>query len=282
MEQFRVVGLAVRREGLLLCAGLVAAAFGGQLMEDFSPPSRPLVVDPSDLGLLAVLVALVAPIGVWKGERLFGESPLWTVPVQHALHARLKIASGWVWLMAVIAFGYLVIIAAVLLAGGTVGGDETRMLATDVDAAEAGIAGSLTPTPWSTQLWQWTLPFTAATPVYLAASAFLIGLRRPVVWAAGCWLGVIALGEVAGSDRLGWVTSATDTVVYLFDLLGSGGTQSAQLYVPLAPGEGIRAWSRLPTMGSWAAATMMWLGLAGAAAWAASSRHREGAARGTE
>jgi hypothetical protein len=119
------------------------------------------------------------------------------------------------------------------------------------------------------------LPFTAATAAYLAASAFLIGLRRPVVWCVGCWLAALGVGEIAGTGRAAWVTSAVDRLFYLLDLLGSGGSEDARMSV-LVDGEWVRAWARLPTLESWAAATVIWLGLAGVAVWAASRRHREG------
>jgi hypothetical protein len=276
LEQLRVVGLALRREGLVLCAGLLLFMLGLPFFDEVAPPARPFALEPEILGYLAALVAVLTPLGVWKGERRFGESPLWTMPVEHARHARLKIASGWIWLMGVVAFGYLTIVSAVVLAGGSLGLDETRLLVVDLDAARVGAPGSLTEARWSTQLWQWTLPFTVATTVYLAASAFLVGLRRPVVWGACCWLAFLAFGALSATGRLAWLTSSVETVVHLFDLLASGGSESAQVMVLTESGERVRAWTRLPTLGGWVAATSMWTGLAGVAVWAATRRHREG------
>jgi hypothetical protein len=112
--------------------------------------------------------------------------------------------------------------------------------------------------------------------VYLAASAFLLGLRRPLYWAIGLWLFALGVGALSDVDRLAWLTSAVDTVVGWFDLLASGGSESAQTLALLDSGERVRAWTRLPTMGSWAAATTMWLALACGAVWAATRRHRQG------
>ena len=274
MEQLRVVGLAVRREGLLLCTGLVIFGLIVAAVEDLQ--EQRVALEPEVLGYLAVLVALVAPLGVWKGERFFGESELWTLPVEHARHARLKIASGWVWLMVVVTFGVLVMAAGVLLVGGSLGVDETRLLVTDPDAPRFGATGPLVEARWVTQPWQWVGPFTAATAVYLASSAFLVGLRRPLYWAAGCWLAALAAGEVSSVDRLVWLASPINTVVRWFDLLASGGSESAQTLALLDSGERVRAWTDLPTMGSWAAATVIWLALASAAVWAGTRRHREG------
>jgi hypothetical protein len=251
-----------------LIFGLVIAA-----VEDLQ--GQRVALDPEVLGYLAILLALVAPLGVWKGERLFGESELWTAPVDHARHARLKIISGWMWLMGMVALGLLAIVSAVVLGGGSVGVDETRLLVSDPVLARSG-GGQITPVPWSTPSWQWMLPFTASTATYLAASAFLIGIRRPVLWGVGCWLAFLAFGLLSANAGIAWLNATTETVVYLFDLLVSGGSESAQTVVLLDSGQRVLGWSRLPSMESWAAATAMWLGLAGIAVWAASGRHREG------
>jgi hypothetical protein len=271
MEQLRVVGLAVRREGLLLCTGLVIFGLIVAVVEDLQ--GQQVTLEPEILGYLAMLVALVAPLGVWKGERLFGESELWTMPVDHARHARLKIVSGWVWLMALISFGLLAMVSGVWLNGASLGVDETRLLVSDPVLARSG-GGQITRVPWSSPPWQWALPFTASTAVYLAASAFLIGLRRPVVWGVGGWLAFLAFGLLSASGGIAWLTATVETVVYLFDLLASGGSESAQTLVLLDSGQRVLGWSRLPTTGSWAAATAMWLALASGAAWAATRRHR--------
>ena len=276
MEQLRVVGLALRREALLLCAGLVIFGMVVAVAEDLQ--GQQVTLEPEVLGYLAMLVALVAPLAVWKGERLFGESQLWTTPVDHARHARLKIISGWVWLMAMVSVGLLAIVSSVWLNGGSLGVDETRLLVSDPVLARSG-GGQITRVPWSSPPWQWALPFTASTAAYLAASAFLIGIRRPVAWGVGCWLAFLAFGMLSTNSGMAWLTATAETVVYLFDLLASGGSESAQTLVLLDSGQRVLGWSRLPTMGSWASATAMWLGLAGIAAWVASGRHREGGAQ---
>jgi hypothetical protein len=193
--------------------------------------------------------------------------------VKHALHARLKIAAGWVWLMAVVGFGLLMFVSSVKLAGGVVGVDETRLFVVNPELARGGPAGPLTEVRWTSQLWQWTLPFTAATAVYLAASAFLIGFRRPVVWGVGLWLGLLVIGGVAEEGGIEWVTTTTNSIGFALELMASGGERSTS--VLLESGERVRGWTQFPSEGGWAAATSMWLALAAAAAWAASARHRE-------
>jgi hypothetical protein len=271
MEQLRLVGLAIRREALLLCAGLVIFAMMVAIAEDLQ--GQQVDLEPEILGYLALLLAVVTPLGVWKGEKLFGDSQLWTMPVDHARHARLKILSGWVWLMAMITLGLLGIVSSMWLIGGSIGVDETRLLVADPAQARLGL-GEITRVQWSTPPWQWMVPFTAATAGYLAASAFLVGLRRPVHWGIACWLAFLAFGLLSASG-IGWLATAAESVVYAFDLLGSGGWESSQAVVLLDSGERVVGWTRLPTMGSWVAATAMWLALASGAAWAATRRRRD-------
>jgi hypothetical protein len=273
MEQLRVVGLAVRREGIALASFVALWLLIIPQLVDWSPEGIPTYVDPADIGYLAVLLGLITPIGVWKGESLFGESQLWSLPVDHALHARLKVVAGWVWLMALVVFGLLSFrLFLELIDASTV---QTRW----VVANPADPFGPTTPrvsVQWSAPLWQWMLPFSAATAGYLAGSALLLGLRRPLYWAAGIWLALIGLAEISGIERFTRAERLADSAVYAFDLLASGGSQYAHVYTRMDSGELVTGWSRLPTPGVWVVGTTAWLALAGAAVWAASSRRREG------
>lgn len=56
----------------------------------------------------------------------------------------------------------------------------------------------------------------------------------------------------------------------------SGGVENLQVRHQLPSGDRIVAWRELPTLGRWAAATLLWTGLGLAAVFAAASRHREG------
>ena len=204
LEQFKTVGLAVRRESFLLCALLTLFLIGAPLLESVGilivDGSEELRLELADLGVLGMLTGLVYPLVVWKGEFRFGESELWTLPLSHATNARVKIGAGWVWLMGVVAFGLVTLSLAVVILGGTLGLEETRLVATDLDGARQGLTEAIQIVSWRAPAWHWILPFAGATGGYFFASALFVGLRRPVP------LGRRAVGRLpwAGPSRRRW------------------------------------------------------------------------------
>lgn len=103
IEQLRVVGLAIRREGalaaLVLALGSLALiAFGRMpaLQAMVDGEMGEFVFDPGEppWGFFAVLAALLLPLVVWKGERRFGDTPLWSLPVDHRRHALRRLPAG--------------------------------------------------------------------------------------------------------------------------------------------------------------------------------------------
>lgn len=277
-EQFRVVGLAARREMLAVCAVLVIPFVAIPLLPLFGasvdiPPGETL--PPGNLGILALLVAVLSPLAVWKGERTFGESQLWTLPVDHGPHARAKVAAGWLWLMAIVALGLLAICGVVLLVDGTLGEEVTRRLIVDPAGAAGGDPGALRDVLWSTPWWHWLVPFTAATITYLAATSLWIGTRHPVWWIAAGWAVVLVVGMLSDADVV-WAESTIDVLAGSVDLLFLGGTDSVREWVTLQGGERVLAWSSLPSFRRWVWATAAALGSGVLAVWAATARHREG------
>lgn len=278
VEQTRVVGLALRREVLAICAVLVLGIVAIPVIQMFEIviDGEPVTyLNPADLGFVAMLVALVAPLGVWRGESRFGESQLWTLPVDHARHARMKIAAGWLWLMAVVTAGVLAIIVMFLLIdGGALGIDVTRSLVVDPAGAAAGRADALREVSWSTPWWQWLIPFTAATATYLAATALWLGAKQPLWWVGGGWLFFLVFGLLAEGD-VAWVTATFEWFYATLDTLFTGGTESLWTYVPLPTGDWTRAWSAMPGAGRWGAMTFGWIGVGLLTVWVATARHRE-------
>ena len=201
-EQLRTAGLAVRREALAgtlilaLSTLVVAALYWVASLRSLLDESfvEGLILEPAQLGGVAVALAILFPLAVWKGERPFGESQLWTLPVDHRRHALTKVASGCVWLVALLGSAMLWLVIMVLISGGTLGTDEVHLLITDRVGAAAGVAGATESVRWSTPWWQWVLPFTAPTAGYLTATAFLLATKRPLRWIAGAWLPVLAIG----------------------------------------------------------------------------------------
>ena len=147
---------------------------------------------------LTVLAALLLPLVVWKGERRFGDTPLWPLPVDHRRHALVKVAAGWVWLMAILGAALVWVTLTVLASGGALGVDEVRLLIIDPVGATAGTPGATESVRWTTPWWEWALPFTSATAAYLLASTLMLATARPLFWAIGLWVaGGVVLGVAA-------------------------------------------------------------------------------------
>lgn len=276
IEQLRVVGLAIRREGalaaLVLGLGSVAliafsrmpvlqALVDGQMGE--------LVFDPGEppWGFFAVLAALLLPLVVWKGERRFGDTPLWSLPVDHRRHALLKVAAGWVWLLAILGVALGWVTLTTVASGGTMGVDEVRVLILDPVGAAEGTPGATESVSWTTPWWEWALPFTSATAAYLLASTLMLATARPLFWAAGLWVaGAVVLG-VGDKWDIGWIQRTTEFVAWYAG--GDSFTRGMQL-----PTGGREVWTLLPTIRMWTASSAFWIGLGLVGVLGASGRAR--------
>ena len=276
IEQLRVVGLAIRREGALAgvvlaigSLGVIAISTMPVLQATFNEEMHQLLFDPAEppWGFLAVIAALLLPLVVWKGERRFGDTPLWSMPVDHRRHALLKVAAGWVWLMAILGAALVCVTLTTLVSGGTLGVDEVRLLVLDPVGATAGTPGATEPVNWTTPWWEWALPFTSATAAYLLASTLLLATARPLFWAAGLWAaGMVVLG-VADIWEIGWIERASDHVAWYI------GADSFTHGMQLPTGRR-DVWTLLPTAKMWTASSAIWISLGLAGVLMASSRAR--------
>jgi hypothetical protein len=273
-EQLRTVGLATRRE-LLAVIGLLGVLVLGLSVIGLVPSIRlqidadlPIILNPEDLGYLSILVGVVFPLAVWKGEAPFGDTQLWSLPVDRPRHALVKAGAGWAWLMGLVAVALLCLAAGTLVSGGITG---TRLLIVDP------VAGTTEAMPWSTPWWQWVLPFTAASTAYLLATTLILGTEHPWRWAAAIWLLFLAVGVVAEEGGIAWLEGAFRLVfIEGFDVLASGGVDTLRGRVQVPGDRPILGWHGLPSLGRWASATGGWMGLASFGVWAAAARHREG------
>ena len=277
IEQLRVVGLAIRREGTLAA---VVLALGSVVLVAFARmPVLQAIVDQGEVGDLvfdpgeppwgffAVIAALLLPLVVWKGERRFGDTPLWSLPVDHRRHALLKVAAGWVWLLAILGAALVWVALTVLASGGALGVDEVRLLILDPVGATAGTPGATESVSWTTPWWEWALPFTSATAAYLLASTLMLATARPLFWAAGLWVaGAVVLG-VAEVWDIGWIQRTTERVAWYI----GGDSFTRGVHLPTGGREG---WTVLPTIGMWAASSAFWISLGLAGVLGASGRAR--------
>ena len=279
LEHVRVLGLALRMPAAA-AAGLMALMLvASEILHD----GGPIGFHPERQTLPAVL-ALVFPIGVWRGVDRFGPDFLWTFPIDRRRHALTKVFAGWMWLMSAVAVFVLWMIALTLLTGGSFLPEETiRVLSSSVVAPGAfADPGAVQTVRLPPQPLFWLVPFTAATGAYLLASALALGLRHPLRWmigtALGLWL-VFAAGDAASVEWMAQLPSRLLQPVYAgpygLDTLLTARTESGQVRVTLPTGERVRVWRALPHPGRWAAATLLWTGVGLASVWVAASRHRE-------
>ncbi len=278
-EQIRTVGLAVRREGLLFLAAMVAfviavaaaamvPSIGSELIGEL-PPN----LNPEELGMLAALVGLAFPLAVWKGERPWGDTTLWTLPVPHARHALAKIAAGWLWLIGVLAVGMLAFCGAALLAGGELGIEVTRPVLANPEVFPS-TGPEVVSVPWSTPGYQWLMPFTGGSVMYLFGSALWVGTRHPLRWALVVWLTGLFLAGFFDLTQVEPIERFAEDGIQGFDTMLTSGYETLRTGIRRPEGGWIIAWTALPTLGSWATATVFWI-LAGlVAVLAAVRRHR--------
>ncbi len=280
LEHVRVLGLALRLPAAA-AAGLITL---GTLLVISELPRQGGAIDfHPERYMLPALLALVFPIGVWRGEDRFGPGFLWTFPVDRRRHALTRVFAGWTWLMGAVALFVLWLLALTLLSGGSVLQEETiRVLSSSVPPrgtfADPGAVQTVRLAP---QPLFWLTPFTAATGAYLLGSALALGLRHPLRWIVGTALGlqlVVIAGDAANVEWLAQLPSRLRPLYagpYGIDTLLSARTESVEVRVTLSTGERVRAWRALPHLGQWATATLLWTGVGLVILWAAASRHRE-------
>lgn len=170
-EQIRIVGLALSRQ-----AAVVGAVLGGLtllIVIDIVRGSAATWFDSDDWAPVG-LVSFLLPFAVWRMERRFGPSFLWTLPVDRRRLALARVFAGWVWLTwALVAFmAWQVVLAKI-----------------------AGIRGAETMS---------LVAFPGSTALYLLGSALVLGLRHPLRW---------LLGTAAGFFLLGMLNRALDSAL---------------------------------------------------------------------
>lgn len=149
-EQVRVVGLSLRREALVLAAVLAVGTFViGSDIARGGPGFDSRETFPT------ALIAFFYPFLVWRNDRRFAPSFLWTLPVDRPRLARARVFAGFVWLTAAMAFFVTWLLTLGLLAGATSAHTIAR------------------------------IPFTTTIGTYLFGSAVVLGLRHPLRWISG-------------------------------------------------------------------------------------------------
>jgi len=280
-EQIRAVALSLRVPVFLAVALatvatvlVVAERITGGGSVDFAPE---LSMVPGALGFLL-------PIAVWKNEDRFGPGFLWTLPIDRSRHALAKVGAGWACLMAAIAFFVLWFLVLALFTGGNIVGEQTlQMLPSSVvPDARALDPSALHTVHWTPTPLLWIVPFTAATGMYVLASAFALGARHPWRWIIATFLAALLASAIGSASHVDWLRLGPARLFasvhggpYGLDTLLSARAESLKTAVTLSNGETVGVWRGLPDLGQWAIATLLWTGCGLVALLAAVARHRE-------
>jgi hypothetical protein len=150
LEQIRIVGLALKPAALVVAAVL---AIGTVLVVGEIVTGGPGF--DSDEVFPTALIAFLFPFAVWRNEKRFGASLLWTFPVERRGLALAKVFAGFIWLMAALA----VFIAWLLALGVLADAPPARTIA--------------------------RVPVITAAAMYLFGSALVLGFRHPLRWLLG-------------------------------------------------------------------------------------------------
>lgn len=150
LEQIRIVGVSLRP--VLVVVGVVLAIGTFMIVDEIL--RRGPGFDSSEVFPTA-LISFLFPFAIWRNDKPFGPSFLWTFPVERRRLALAKVLAGFVWVMAAMTLFSVWLVTLGLLAG--IGPDRT-------------IA---------------RIPYIATIATYLFGSALLLGLRYPLRWLFG-------------------------------------------------------------------------------------------------
>jgi len=282
-EQTLTVGLALRPLGIGV--GVVLVIFGAYGMYDNMVEPNAIVMLPRELLLYLSLVGIGLPLFASRGSVTPFRSEIpWTLPVDRARHALMRVTGGWFWLMVAVAVLLVWAVGIPLLSGGSLIEPRPFLVAPFSDPRPLDPA-SLPTVLWSVPWWLWLVPFPAATVLYLFTSALFLATPRPGRWVAGTILGLLLLAFITERADLAWFSSHADAALwpvingrYGLSTLMTGAT-AAVAGVDLPTGESMPMFVGAPTFGRWVASAGLWTGLGLVALWSAALRHRDGAGR---
>lgn len=278
LAQLHLIAANLRRPALV-AAGLVTLGTVFLVLDVAGDDGRRIAFHP-EYSVLPGLFGLLFPVGVWLGEDRAGTGFFWTLPVDRRIHALVRVAAGWVWLMGTVALFVVWLLTLALSTGGNVLGDETRLVLPSFSFSTGAFDPSAVQRVQQTPIALfWLVPFTAATTTYLFANALALGTRHPARWIVGTvlafFLAVAIADAVQAASSLDRVLDAVFRGPYGIDTLLTARTESLQVSATLTTGESVVLWRALPAIDQWATATALWMGAGAVLLWLAASRHRE-------
>lgn len=271
-ENLRAVGESVRLEiaaALALLLGLAA------LILFFEPTASPGGADynVADMTWPVMVLGLFAPLAVWKAGEPSRRGYLWSMPVDRFRHTLMKAASGWAWLMALVAAYLVWAIGIPLLTGGHIVINPEWEAALLHGRPPGTVLRDMT---LGGNAWLWVVPFVAATTGYLVGTAVALLADHPLRVYAGVsftFFVTIAMAESVGG-----------TLKHMSDDLFRYGVEGRYgLFTHLTgivhhfnqPPLAARQIRDMPVFGAWASSALMWTGTALAATLLAARRHQE-------
>ena len=164
-EQLRIVTLSLRREAIVACAFLlgITAIMSVQAIQG----EAHTWFDSNDDSFAIAVIAFLFPFAVWRSEKRFGASFLWTLPVDRQQLAFAKVFAGWVWL----ATAWLAYTTPFLIVAYAANVEEGQRLS--------------------------YVSFIALTAMYLIGSAIALAFRRPLRWLFGAAALALLVGNVS-------------------------------------------------------------------------------------
>lgn len=263
-EQFRAVGVGLRREILAAIAVIIAitvlvlvAVFRGSTNES-------VTLSPDGAGFVLGLIGLLTPLAVWKSETPSNRGYFWSLPVPRGRHALIKVFSGWAWLMIGISTLLGWIALQVFFTGGTPGVDEMRYVFADA-ATPAIMHATVDPAAlrqvhWTTPSWQWVVPFIAPTIAYLIGSAATLISDHPWRLLAAPLIVFGLLGALAEAGNFNWLANFSYQILagpYSTETLFTGSNEAAT-YVNLTTGKSVHVWRNLAQAQQWFTTALIW------------------------
>jgi hypothetical protein len=269
-EQLGLIGRAHWRELAILVgfSGLMTAAALWEITRH-----RMTVDFPMEAITLVALFAMAMGLAVWGPENLHKQGHLTSLPVDRHRHILIRTLAGGVWLFGIVAWMLVWIAVMGLVSGSDLGVERYRLL-TDLPPDGHVTLDAVRPFRWTPQTWNWLSAFSTAAVFYLLSSAFVIGVRRIVLWSVVATVVFLAMAlDPTGTSEAVLRALVGDPLG--LDNMMTGGLNRVEVQVTLPGDRLVNAWRDLPSLQNWAPAAGAWLALSGGLLWLAAWRHRE-------
>lgn len=288
--ELRAVGIGMRRE-LMGIGALLLVLSAVILVSRLRGVLRTVMhVSPDDTGLVLAVIALLAPLAVWKAEGPSSRGYFWSLPLPRDRHTLIKVLGGWIWLMVTIAGLMAWLGIQAWISGGGLGIEQTRLVLAEgavppgtapheIAKALGGVVDPalLREIRWRTPAWLWLVPFAAPTVAYLAGTIAAVRSDHPWRWLAAPFIAFALIRLLAEAARLGGLSDVGEQILvgpYGLETLLSGSNESAWL-LKTTTGEEVRVWRDLAEPGRWFTTLILWGAPALAGVLLAAHRHQE-------